>query len=112
MVELSKKWRSRLCLERKGNLYCVLATPTQMSLLQQSGILIANDFGYSILRDVEYFNSGISKLDGGADLGNYLVRVAREKPVTQLGGSSSNVSESAVSPSAQTSPRAASPEKS
>lgn len=65
----------------------------------------------SILRDTEYFNSGISKLDGGADLGSYLVRMAREKPVAQQGGSSSDVSESAVSLSVQTSPRAASPEK-
>lgn len=63
------------------------------------------------MRDAEYFNSGISKLDGGANLGSYLVRMAREKPVTQLGGSSSNVSESAMTSSAQTSPRAASPEK-
>lgn len=65
----------------------------------------------SIIRDAEYFNSGISKLDGGANLGGYLVRIAREKPVNPLGGSSSNVSESAVASSAQTSPRAASPEK-
>lgn len=77
---------------------------------KQSEFLIANILGCSLLRDAEYFNSGISKLDGGANLGSHLVQLAREKPIAQR-RSSSNTSESAIKPSAQSSPPAASAEK-
>ena len=44
-----------------------------------SGILIEN---HRMLRDVEFFRSRISKLEGAAGLGEYLVKVVEQKDVT------------------------------
>ena len=44
-----------------------------------SGILIGT---HRMLRDVEFFRSRISKLEGAAGLGEYLVKVVEQKDVT------------------------------
>ena len=41
------------------------------------------DSYYRMLRDVDLFRSRISKLDGAADLGDYLVKLVNDKTVTQ-----------------------------
>ena len=38
--------------------------------------------GHRMLRDVEFFRSRISKLEGAAGLGEYLVKVVEQKDVT------------------------------
>ena len=40
-----------------------------------------------MLRDANFFNSRISKLDGAADLGDYLVKIVVGKSVTAISSS-------------------------
>ncbi len=49
---------------------------------------------HRMLRDVELFKSRISKLDGAADLGDYLVNLVNNKTVAQREESSAEVPES------------------
>ena len=39
-----------------------------------------------MLRDAEFFNSRIGKLDGAADVGDYLVRIVKDKAVAEKSG--------------------------
>ena len=50
-----------------------------LGIALSSGILINN---HRMLRDVEFFRSRISKLEGAAGLGEYLVKVVEQKDVT------------------------------
>lgn len=45
-----------------------------------------------MLRDVEYLESRISKLDGAADLGEYLVKLVNDKTVAERAGPSDTTS--------------------
>lgn len=52
-------------------------------MIGDNGKRARTDSHHRMLRDVELFRSRISKLDGAADLGDYIVNLVNNKSITQ-----------------------------
>ena len=58
----------------------------------------------SMLKDIEYFNSKLDKIDGFGELGNRLVKLANEKGVAEQPSSKNETSQASKEESEETKP--------